>query len=304
LKFIKSFFTKQKIPITTQNTSNASNSSGEISQSAINVHILDSADKITEYSREYCLEGQSINYMRTNIPIISVSNVTGFNIPETRNFLTSLQQYHNYNNNIIENIKNGVDVNKTVNYMISTAYNVKGVGLVVTGVLKSGIIRTGDVLYIGPFHNYYYRVTIRGIHNNFRESVDFLSAGYSGCLAIKPVNSKVTIKKNAIRSGTRILSVPQSIMEFQATVRILQNPSTISKRYTPIIQCVGITQPANILRMDKEYLRSYDESTIHFKFIYRPEYIEDGALFVFREGLTKGVGKIKSITINPNLIIE
>jgi GTPase len=93
-------------------------------------------------------------------------------------------------------------------------------------------------------------------------------------------------------------------MEFQATVRILQNHSTISKRYTPIIQCVGITQPANILRMDKEYLRSYDESTIHFKFIYRPEYIEDGALFVFREGLTKGVGKIKSITINPNLIIE
>lgn len=305
LKFIKSFFTKQKIPITTPITTTNNNTTNETANlSSINIHVLDTPEKITEYTREYCAAGQNINYLRTNIPIISISNVSGFNIPETRQFLTSLQQYHNYNGIINDNIINGIDNSKNVNFMISTSYNVKGVGLVVTGVLKTGIIKVGDILNIGPFHNYYYRVIIRGIHNNFRENVDFLSAGYSGCLAIKPVNGKITIKKNKIRSGVRIVSVPQSITEFQATVRILQNPTTISKRYTPIIQCAGITQPANILQMDKEYLRSYDESTIHFKFIYRPEYIEDGALFVFREGLTKGVGKIKNITVNPNLIIE
>jgi GTPase len=47
--------------------------------------------------------------------------------------------------------------------------------------------------------------------------------------------------------------------------------------------------------MNKEYLRSHDEAEITFEFMYRPEIIEKGCNFVFREGLTKGIGVIDEI---------
>ena len=47
--------------------------------------------------------------------------------------------------------------------------------------------------------------------------------------------------------------------------------------------------------MDKEYLRSFDEAYVRFKFMYKPEVIEPGSLFLFREGLTKGIGKIINV---------
>ena len=37
--------------------------------------------------------------------------------------------------------------------------------------------------------------------------------------------------------------------------------------------------------------------------MYRPEFIENGTIFLFREGLTKGIGKVQSIVKNENIII-
>jgi GTPase len=276
LKFIQSFFNKSL---------------------HINTHVATTPEKIAEIASVYCSPDTDINYRLQNIPIITVSNVSGVNIPDVRKFMTSLPQYHNYNT--------AMDLTTNeINYIVSTAYNVRGVGLVVSGVLKSGIVKVGDILQIGPFGNYCYRVIVKGIHNNFREPIDFLAAGYSGCFAIKPVNGRVILKRNMLKNGLRCVSNFYSVMEFEAKVKILQNPSTISRRYTPIIQCAGFTQPAHIINMEKEYLRSHDESIMRFRFIYRPEYVENGSIFVFREGLTKGIGKIQNIIKNTNITIE
>ena len=100
-----------------------------------------------------------------------------------------------------------------------------------------------------------------------------------------------------IKTGMRILS-PQkaeSISIFEARVKILHNPSTITYKYQPVIHCGGISQCAKILKMNKEYLRSNDDAVITFKFMFHPEYIEEGCVFVFRDGLTKGIGKITQI---------
>ena len=98
-----------------------------------------------------------------------------------------------------------------------------------------------------------------------------------------------------VKKGMRLVSVINSVSEFDAKIKILHNPSTITKKYQPTINCEGISQCVKILEMDKEYLRSFDEANVRLKFMYKPEVVEVGSLFLFREGLTKGIGKIINV---------
>ena len=41
-------------------------------------------------------------------------------------------------------------------------------------------------------------------------------------------------------------------------------------------------------------LRTGDQAKVKFRFMFRPAFIEDNALFIFRENNAKGVGKILS----------
>jgi hypothetical protein len=47
--------------------------------------------------------------------------------------------------------------------------------------------------------------------------------------------------------------------------------------------------------MDKEFMRAGDNGTIKFKFIKKPEYLHLGDIVLFREGRTRGKGKIIKI---------
>ena len=42
-------------------------------------------------------------------------------------------------------------------------------------------------------------------------------------------------------------------------------------------------------------MRTGDRSNVRFKFMYHPEYISVGSTLLFREGRTKGMGKITKI---------
>ena len=182
--------------------------------------------------------------------------------------------------------------------------------------MKSGTIKKGDILYLGPNANGYtkdsntntilsapveinninnfHKVAIKGIHNNFQENVTFLKAGYSGCFNIKPVGRTV-LKRNMIRQGMRLLSNIQCAYKFQAKIKIYNSNSTITKKYQPIMHCGGISQAVEIVEMDKEYLRSFDESIATFRFLFRPEYLEIGNIFIMREGNLKAIGKVLNI---------
>lgn len=48
--------------------------------------------------------------------------------------------------------------------------------------------------------------------------------------------------------------------------------------------------------MDKEVLRTGDRGLVTFRFIRHPEYMRAGTRLVFREGRTKAVGSVASIT--------
>lgn len=249
------------------------------------------------------------------IPLFPISNVTGIGINIVKQFIMSLKCYINYSE--LEK--------QPANFLINRTYHVQGIGLVISGIQQAGIINKGDVLYLGPnatgyqhdpntnvitnipqlletsntgnpnYQNFY-KIVIKGIHNNFQENVEFLKAGYAGCFNIKPVGRTI-IKRNMIRSGMRILTDIKSVYQFEAKVKIYNSSSTITKKYQPVMHCGGISQTVEIVDMNKEYLRSYDEAIVTFRFLYRPEYLEVGNIFIMREGSMKALGKVLKIII-------
>lgn len=238
------------------------------------------------------------------VPLFPISNVSGTGISLVKEFLVGLNKSIDYKE----------AETQSANFLIHRTYQVQGIGIVLSGVMSGGIIRRNDTLYIGPNSTGYmrdaetnvitaipqdtnpnfYKVIIKGIHNNFKESVDFLKAGYSGCFNIKSIGRNV-IKRSMIRPGMRLLGNIHSVFQFQAKVKICNTSSTITKKYQPVVHCGGISQSVQIVNMDKEYLRSYDEGVITFRFMYRPEYLEVGNIFIMREGNLKALGKVLKI---------
>jgi len=226
----------------------------------------------------------------TPIPIFQVSSVHGNGIDTLKKYIDDLQCYQNY-----DFLKK-----QDANFVIESTFMIKGIGLVVSGIVRSGIIKKGDTLHIGPFGNTFHNVLVKTIHNNFQESIPQLEAGQSGCFSIK-INSKIPIKRNNIRKGARIMKHPNMYSGFKAIVKILHHPTTIKKGYQPTIHSGAISQVAKIRTItdlegkEQDYLRLGDRALVEFKFVYRPEYIQPDTMLIFREGKTKGIGKIVEV---------
>lgn len=239
----------------------------------------------------------------TTIPIISISNTTGY--------------YINYVKTLFDNLKpkdNGwSNADESIFYMDAT-YKVKGIGYVVSGILRGKSVKTGDILSIGPIGKQFMPVKISSIHDNDRNKVDELYNRQRGCFAIKPVGLKWTF--SSLRKGTVLISpnVCNSVRNvcyiFKCDIQIMSKPSMSSVNmcngYCPVIHCNGIRQSAKLLLDEVEVYPETNEPVISLKagplykniklqFLYNPAFIEVGARFFFREDSTKGRGFIREI---------
>jgi len=238
-------------------------------------------------------EFQDIQHlMETKVsPIFSVSNVTGEGLDKLRLFLHGLEP---------RATTSGVfgSPEDPVEFLIDGVYMVTGVGIVISGILKSGTVQVNSNLMLGPEKNGNYRqVTVRSIHMK-RTPVDVAVAGQSVCFNVRASNKKDQIKRNSIRKGMVMVDrnlMPQTAWEFDAEVVILHHATTIRKNYQPIIHCGVVRQAAKVLDMTKELLRTGDKGLIRFKFMYNPELVHPGMTILFREGRTKGLGAISKV---------
>ena len=170
--------------------------------------------------------------------------------------------------------------------------------MVISGTLKTGEIKINDKMLLGPVDGKFLEVQVKSIHNNFREDISMLTAGLSGCIAIKSVNRKELINKKKIRKGMVLYQSlnlekrTRAFSRFTASITILHHPTTIKKNYEPVIHCGKIAQTAVIESIDNECLRTGDKGIVNFRFKYRSEFIEKDDILIFREGKTKGIGKI------------
>ena len=222
-----------------------------------------------------------------NIPIFEISNVTGYNINLLRNFIHNLPKIDNILNTNLDN--NSI-------FKIDDRFKIKGIGIVLSGVVEKGFISVGEKLYLGPFKDGTFKqVIIKNIHNNFRQNVDKLQKGQGGCFNIKPVFKKNVLDINYIKLGQILIKKPFSIKKFKAKVTILHHPTTIKINYQPVIHCGTVKQSAKICNMDKELIRTGDSAIVTFEFLFHPVYMQKNSKIIFREGKTKGIGKVIEI---------
>jgi len=180
-------------------------------------------------------------------------------------------------------------------FNIDHTFNVPGVGVVVSGTLARGTVHTNSNLLLGPTRDGSFKlVFVRSIHTN-RVPVESCRAGVSCCLAIRSVKRKEPLKRNHIRRGMVLVAPdqkPVAYRAFSAEVLILHHASTIGVKYQAVIHCGIVRQSAAIEGINKEFLRTGDKAIVKFRFMSRAEFVRAGQTFIFREGSTKGVGRI------------
>ena len=235
------------------------------------------------------ITSDNYNYNCNEIPIFPISSVRGDNVDTLKRFIHSLDSRTN-----LINYKD-----TEASFIIESVYVIKGIGYVVSGLLISGKIKLNDHLYLGPYYGKYFKIQIKSIHNNFRENINELESGNSGCLNFK-FTSKENIKRNSIRKGIKILQNPVLIREFEAKVKILYHHTSIKQGYQPLVHCGNISQIATIIEIDNKLVRLYDDAIIRFRFRYYPEYIEEGVQLLFREGKTKGTGIVTKVFLESH----
>ncbi|KAF9139772.1 hypothetical protein BGX30_007484 [Mortierella sp. GBA39] len=216
-------------------------------------------------------------------PIFQVSNVTGEGLDLLKNFLNILPISQKYNRD------------DPVEYQITDTFSVPFVGTVVSGVVMNGIVHAGDQLYLGPDGNGAFQmVTVKSIQRK-RLNVPLACAGQSASFGLKKIR-RSTIRKGMVMLDKETIPPPRGCREFEAEILVLYHSTTIGHKYQAMLHCGAVRQTARVLAMDKpdQILRTGDRATVRFQFL-QPAYLKVGARLIFREGRTKGIGKVSKI---------
>lgn len=156
-------------------------------------------------------------------PIFCCSNVTGEGLPKIKEFLSLLTSR-------IHSSGQFKAPTEPVEFLIDGIYQVTGVGLVVSGTMKSGTVVPNTTLQLGPDKTGQFRpVMVKCIHHK-RVSVETCKSGQAVCFLIKSLDKKYQLKRNVFRKGMVLLDkaiVPQIVTEFEAEVVILHHATTI-----------------------------------------------------------------------------
>lgn len=243
-----------------------------------------------------------------HIPVITVSNKTGYYVNVLRETLYGLQPRKLWDSSKLEGSV----------FYIDTVFNPPGIGLVLSGIVKGKKISVGDSVFIGPIGQNFIQVRIRSMHNNFRQSINELNDHERGCIAISSMG-KQEVTREMIHRGMIIVSSNKLInnvcYRFKAEVEVLHHSATIGSGYAPVIHLGPVRQSARIVNIeeiiykkalvekpeneesknDRLTIRTGDKAIVVFKFKFKSEFIENGVTFFFREGTTRGVGKIISV---------
>ena len=95
---------------------------------------------------------------------------------------------------------------------------------------------------------------------------------------------------------TRIFTAEIFILHHQTTIcdNRDKKQKTDGNGYQAIIHCNGVRQTAEIIKIynDTGYIRCGDRVKADFRFLYHDEYIIPNSKFIFREGTSRGIGKI------------
>lgn len=154
-------------------------------------------------NREECINTATQFVSQRICPIFQVSNVTGESLDLVREFLNILPHHGHY------------DAEAPFEFHVNDTFSVPFVGTVVSGIVKSGVIHTGDTILIGPDSlGQFTTTTIRSIERK-RIAVPAASAGQSASFALKRVRRK-DVRKGMVVLPKLEQNAPKVYREFVA----------------------------------------------------------------------------------------
>lgn len=170
---------------------------------------------------------------------------------------------------------------------IDRLYKVSGVGIVLSGCIKSGELIEGEEAYIGPLHDgNFKKVKIQSIEMHYYR-VNHAEAGDIVGIAIKG------IKYEELRRGMVLTKEKsQPVWEFDAEIIVFTHPTRIKIGYEPVIHLETISETVIFKEMDSTYMKAGDRGKVRMRFKYHPQSIFNGQKFIFREGRSKGMGEV------------
>ena len=209
-------------------------------------------------------------------------------------------------------------------FLIDETFLVTGVGVVVSGTVQRGVMHGNCTLLLGPHSDGSFRpVYVRTLHCK-RMAVDAVHAGDSCAASLRALGRRDHLTRSSIRRGMCLIDPalhPQATTTFDAEVHILHHPTTIKLGYQAVIHAGMVRQAATIVRISpinptaptaspfpspspsttpspltSSCLRTGDRALVRFRFLLRPEFLHIGASFLFREGSTKGIGKVVRVS--------
>ena len=227
------------------------------------------------------------------VPTFQISTVTGEGLDDLKHFLSKLTpKFPNINDySLIKTPKDKTEM------LLDNAINTK-FGCVYAGVIVSGKIEINQKLLMGPTIDGDFKlVQVKEIHF-LRVPVNELCCGNSCSLKLKSLEKNFELNTKNFQKGMVIIDVetkPEPALEFEIEALIVHHSSTIKIGYQAVVHCHVIRQTCKVVEMDKEYLRSGDFGKIKFRFLKKPEYMHIGDTILFREGRTRGKGKITKV---------
>lgn len=229
----------------------------------------------------------------STIPIIEISNVTGYNIDILRKLIYSLP--------ILRNIGKDTD---PLNVVIERTYNVRGIGRVISGYVKSGVCHVGSTVQIGPNRSgQYIKAGVKSIYHIYNPT-EIAKHGQMCTFALSKVE-KAPISRGMMMTTNSNLPV---VRQFTARIKIIGRHSTsIKAGYEPSLTINNTDQVAIISNLvctkrgverdgeSTDYLYEGDtgEATLSLK--YFPMSLIVGDKFYLREGNSRGHGTVLSI---------
>ncbi len=170
---------------------------------------------------------------------------------------------------------------------VDKVYSVAGVGPVLSGTVKQGRVRPGDLLRLGPREDSSFaEVRVQSIEvHHYR--VDRARAGDVVGVAVRGVRA------GEVRRGMLLASQPpRPVREFEAEVTILNHPTRIKRGYEPVVHMETVCETARFTWMERPYMMAGQRGRVRMAFKFRPYAVAPGMRFLFREGKSKGVGLV------------
>ncbi len=172
---------------------------------------------------------------------------------------------------------------------IDKIYRISGVGTVVSGTVKQGVLREGDEVLIGPTSSGdFLKSRIQSIEIHHYRVEQTVSGDVAG-IAVKGVSAE------DLRRGMVVVKKkPSAVWEFTADVLVFNHPTRIKAGYEPVLHLETISESVVFTDVEGGYLKAGDRGKVRIRFKYHPYFIQRGQKFIFREGRSKGYGTVVS----------